>query len=78
MRCINYKGGRSIIPAGTEILEPEITNYCPTPHDCTKIISFKTASDKKNIKSFSPQTIIPEKPLKIIRIICLLQKILMN
>ena len=40
MRCINYKGGRSMIPAGTEILEPKVTDYCTNPNDCTNSNSF--------------------------------------
>ena len=64
MRCINYKGGRSMIPAGTEILEPEITKYCPTPHDCTKIIRFKTVSDKKKYKIFFTSNYHPGKTIK--------------
>ena len=52
MRCINYKGGRSMIPAGTEVIKPKIKNYCSSPYDCQKIISFKTASNDKNYRIF--------------------------
>ena len=52
MRCINYKGGRSFIPAGTEVSDPKVKNYCNSPDDCTKIISFKTAADNKIYKVF--------------------------
>ncbi len=52
MRCINYKGGRSMIPAGTEVSGPKIKYYCASPHDCQKIISFKTATSNKRYKIF--------------------------
>ena len=52
MRCINYKSGRSMIPAGTEVSEPKIINYCSSPYDCQKIISFKTANNNKKYKIF--------------------------
>ena len=44
-----------MIPAGTEIIDPEITNYCPNPGmtaDCSKIIQFKTASNQKKYKTY--------------------------
>ena len=64
MRCINFKGGRSMIPAGTEIIDPKVTNYCTNPNDCTKIIRFKTASNNKKYKIFFTKNYHPGKTIK--------------
>ncbi|MBT8351728.1 MAG: SHOCT domain-containing protein [Deltaproteobacteria bacterium] len=64
MKCINYKGGRSMIPAGTEILDPKVTDYCTNPTDCTKVIRFKLASNKKKYKIFFTPAYHPGKTIK--------------
>ncbi len=64
MRCINYKGGRSFIPAGTEVSRPEVTDYCNSPNDCTKIIRFKTAANNKVYKIFYTKNYHPGKTIK--------------
>jgi hypothetical protein len=64
MRCINYKGGRTMIPAGTEVLDPKVTRYCHTAHDCTKVIRFKTAINNKKYKIFFTSNYHPGKTIK--------------
>jgi len=64
MKCINYKGGRSFIPAGTEVSEPKVINYCINPTDCTKIIRFKTATNNKIYKIFYTKKYHPGKTIK--------------
>ncbi|MCD4791517.1 MAG: hypothetical protein K8R37_16105, partial [Bacteroidales bacterium] len=64
MRCINFKDGRSMIPAGTEVSEPKIKKYCSSPYDCQKIISFKTATSNKLYKIFFTKNYHPGKTIK--------------
>ncbi|MDY6792830.1 MAG: SHOCT domain-containing protein [Thermodesulfobacteriota bacterium] len=63
MKCINYKGGRSFIPAGTEISKSKVTDFC-YGHDCRKIISFKTTTNNKNYKIFYTKNYHPGKTIE--------------
>jgi putative oligomerization/nucleic acid binding protein len=64
MRCINFKGARSMIPAGTEVIKPKVANFCNSPNSCQKIISFKTAQNNKLYKIFYTKNYHPGKTLK--------------
>lgn len=64
MRCINYKGGRSFIPVGTEVSKPKVINYCGSPGDCSKIITFKTTISDKKYKIFYTRNYHPGKTIK--------------
>jgi hypothetical protein len=63
MKCINYKGSRKMIPAGTEVSEPKIAKIKDDFGDYVKVIRFKPVNNKKVLKIFFTKRYHPGKTI---------------
>jgi Short C-terminal domain len=64
MKCINYKGSRKMIPAGTEVSDPKIGKSKDDFGDYVKVIRFKPVNNKKVFKIFFTQRYHPGKTIQ--------------
>lgn len=63
MKCINYKGSRKMIPAGTQVIEPKIVKSEDSFGDYVKVIRFKTVNNNKIFKIFFTKKYHPGKTI---------------
>ena len=63
MKCINYKGSRKMIPAGTEVSEPKIAKAKDNFNDYVKVIRFKTVNNNKVFRIFFNKMYHPGKTI---------------
>lgn len=63
MKCINYKGSRKMIPAGTQVIEPKIVKSEDSFGDYVKVIRFKTVNSDKIFKIFFTKKYHPGKTI---------------
>ena len=63
MKCINYKGSRKMISAGTQVIEPKIVKSEDSFGDYVKVIRFKTVNNNKIFKIFFTKKYHPGKTI---------------
>ncbi|MBW1643063.1 MAG: SHOCT domain-containing protein [Deltaproteobacteria bacterium] len=63
MKCINYKGSRKMISAGTQVIEPKIVKSEDSFGDYVKVIRFKTVNSNKIFKIFFTKKYHPGKTI---------------
>ncbi len=63
MKCINYKGSRKMISAGTQVIEPKIVKSEDSFGDYVKVIRFKTVNNNKVFKIFFTKKYHPGKTI---------------